>query len=59
MAIILLIAGLLLSVALDHWLPFAVSTVLAAIVLWSTDAFLHDHIHELTEEDNEHGKTVN
>lgn len=59
MAMVLLIAGLLLSIAVDHWLPFAVSTILSVATLWATDTFLHNHIHELTEEDNEHGKTVN
>ena len=60
MPIVLLLVGLLMSLAVNSWIPFAVTVVLAAMMFWSMDAFLHDHMHELTEkEDDEHGETIN
>lgn len=60
MPIVLLLVGLMMSLAVNSWIPFAVTVVLAAMMFWSMDAFLHDHIHELTKkEEDDDVKTIN
>lgn len=60
MPIVLLLVGLMMSLAVNSWIPFAVTVVVVAMMFWSMDTFLHDHIHELTDnKEDEDVKTIN
>lgn len=63
MGIVVLILGLIFGVAAESWIPFAISVVIAAIIQWVKDDWLHQHIHGTINDDHiwedEHGdKTI-
>jgi hypothetical protein len=60
MAVLIVLAGLFVGAAVDHWIPFAIAVVIAAGLDYAKDAWLHDHMHKLYEgEEDEHGvKTI-
>ena len=59
MPIILVLIGILVAVLANDWRLFALSVVIAMTMMWSMDAVLHDHIHELTnEEGRDNGETI-
>lgn len=60
MIVIVAIIGFLISAAMQTWEPFAISVIIALGLQWATTAFLHNHMHQLYEgEDDGHGvKTI-
>lgn len=60
MIVAIAIIGLWLGVAFDTWIPFALSIVIALGLQWTTNLWMHSHMHKLYEgEEDEHGvKTI-
>lgn len=60
MAVVAVIIGLWIGVAIDSWIPFAISVVIAFGIKFTETAWLHDHMHKIYEgEEDEHGvKTI-
>lgn len=60
MAVIAVLLGLWAGLVVDSWVPFAISVVIAFGLKFMETAWLHNHMHQLYEgEEDEHGiKTI-
>lgn len=60
LATIVALVGLIISLATNNWIPFAIAVVIAFGLGATENMWLHDHMHKLYEgEEDEHGvKTI-
>lgn len=60
MGVLIACVGLIIGIAVDSWIPFGISVVIAFGLEFAKSAWLHNHMHKLYEgEEDDHGvKTI-
>lgn len=60
MALVIMAFGLFIGLLIDNWAPAAFGAFIAIGLIWAENKFLHQHMHQLYEgEEDEHGvKTI-